>query len=236
MESSVYKNVISTPLRCLIAGRRPGAQLAVNRDRRSRPPAAGSGAERHANRAASTPSRGRRCKASRLDRQNCSVKQSQTARLSPHTAVSKRPGGRRPPRRKTGAARHAKTGFLSELLSQAPATKTTLRMPIIIQPPRRGGRPTPPPAEGRYFSLTLERPPLAPASFQKRYLSARTLRMFYWPADCNLHCPRAGGNRSNNSWLFGRFPTPAVARGGRIYPNRICPRASDSFYIRLTPK
>ena len=47
MESSVYKNVISTPLRCLIAGRRPGTQLAVNRDRRSRPPAAGSGAERH---------------------------------------------------------------------------------------------------------------------------------------------------------------------------------------------
>ncbi len=39
MESSVYKNIISTPLRCLIAGRRPGAQLAVNRDRRSRPPA-----------------------------------------------------------------------------------------------------------------------------------------------------------------------------------------------------
>ena len=149
MESSVYKNVISTPLRCLIAGRRPGAQLAVNRDRRSRPPAAGSGAERHANRAASTPSRGRRCKASRLDRQNCSVKQSQTARLSPHTAVSKRPGGRRHPRRKTGAARHAKTGFLSELLSQAPATKTTLRMPIIIQPSRRDGRPTPPPAASR---------------------------------------------------------------------------------------
>ena len=35
------------------------------------------------------------------------------------------------------------------------------------------------------------------------------------PADCNLHCPRAGGNRPNNSRLFGRFPTPAVARGCR---------------------
>ncbi len=33
-------------------------------------------------------------------------------------------------------------------------------------PPRKGGRPTPPSAEGRYFSLTLERPPLATAEKQ----------------------------------------------------------------------
>ncbi len=33
-------------------------------------------------------------------------------------------------------------------------------------PSRRDGRPTPPPAEGRYFSLTLERPPLATAEKQ----------------------------------------------------------------------
>ncbi len=37
---------------------------------------------------------------------------------------------------------------------------------LRTMPSRRDGRPTPPPAEGRYFSLTLERPPLAPAEKQ----------------------------------------------------------------------
>ncbi len=177
MESSVYKNIISTPLRCLIAGRRPGAQLAVNRDRRSRPPA--------------PPSGWLRCRAAR------------------------EPGSLYPKQRP--AMQSIATGS-AKLLRQTVSDRAPFSAHSRLE---ETGRPTPPPAEGRYFSLTLERPPLAPASFQKRYLSARTLRMFYWPADCNLHCPRAGGNRSNNSWLFGRFPTPAVARGDF---NRFCLR------------
>ena len=42
----------------------------------------------------------------------------------------------------------AKARFFSltlERTSQAPATKTALRMPVLIQPSRRDGRPTPPP-------------------------------------------------------------------------------------------
>ena len=54
------------------------------------------------------------------------------------------------------ASRHVRKKVLRPRL--APFLRT--------MPSRRDGRPTPPPAEGRYFSLTLERPPLATAEKQ----------------------------------------------------------------------
>ncbi len=49
----------------------------------------------------------------------------------------------------------------------------------------------------------------------------RAHRASYWPfGRKNSLRPRADGNRPNNSSLFGRFPTPALARGAS-YPDEL---------------
>ena len=99
---------------------------------------------------------------------------------------------------------------------------------------RRGGAPT-----GRFISLAGEKQSL-PARLGKffRFNSSlkQSISLFRrsargplgtrtGPAGCNLHGPRAGGNRPNNSRLFDRFPTPAVARGRAIPTSWNCPYA-----------
>ncbi len=51
---------------------------------------------------------------------------------------------------------------------------------LRIQPPRRGERPTPPPAEGRNVRAAHFRPPLATAE-KLQFESNCTHRAFYWP-------------------------------------------------------
>ncbi len=144
------------------------------------------------------------------------------------------------------------------------------------QPPRRGERPTPPPAARRNVreahlrcrwrrprnKLNQTRPLLRRLSFsllttnrahrarespsphtargaarhsnravstltkaravtRTRPPQRRAHRASYWPfGRKNSLRPRADGNRPNNSSLFGRFPTPALARGAS-YPDEL---------------
>ncbi len=56
---------------------------------------------------------------------------------------------------------------------------------------------------------------------------ARTLRVFYWPAGCNLHCPRAGGYWPNNASCLANILLQQSRAGcrsapepGCVYPNK----------------
>ena len=73
--------------------------------------------------------------------------------------------------------------------------------PFPTLPSRRDGRPTPPPAEGRYFSLTLERPPLA---------SAETLRF-------ESNCARALGLFSSRNKPRSKIARVAATPRGASY-------------------
>ena len=62
---------------------------------------------------------------------------------------------------------------------------------------------------------------------------ARTLRVFYWPAGGNLHCPRAGGNRSNNVSCLIDFLLQQSRAGRAIPTSKNCAQAARA---PLTPR
>ncbi len=62
---------------------------------------------------------------------------------------------------------------------------------------------------------------------------ARTHRVFCWPTGCNLHCPRAGGNRSNNVSCLIDFLLQQSRAGRAIPTSKNCAQAARA---PLTPR